>query len=388
MKRIVLFSAAVGAVCVAGATELIAPSPSHAPETRKHQGIPSVAVSKVNGRMWCTYYADPLGGENHLNYCILATSADDGKSWKEVLVADPDGDGLKRAFDPEVWVAPDGKLRWTWTERTLDPAKTDLKNAWNGYTNVGSDTLHVAELDAENEPTAPYPPVRALMRGVMMCKPTVVKSGDWVFPLCEWSGAPSSKFYATRDGRTFRYLGGITLPKDWRQFDEQQMVELSDGRWWALVRTSFGLCESYSSDQGVTWSEPVRSRLGHPNSRLFIAKLPNGKLLLVKHGKIGEEPEGGKRKVRKNLRAFVSSDDGRTWEGGLLLDARPGIAYPDGDVGTNGVITVVYDHNRMDEKEILLAQFTEADACSASDSSHRVELQHPVSRPKKVEKAE
>ena len=387
MKNVVFVSSLV-LTLAGGATELVAPDAAHAPETRKHQGIPSVAVSKVNGRMWCTYYCDPLGGENHLNYCVLATSADDGRSWKEVLVADPDGAGLKRSFDPEVWIAPDGKLRWTWTERTLDPKKTDPKNTWNGYSNVKSDTLHVAELDAENEPVAPYPPVRALMRGVMMCKPTVVGSGEWVFPLCEWGGAPSSKFYATRDGRNFRYLGGVTLPKEWRQFDEEQMVELSDGRWWVLIRTKSGLCESFSSDKGRTWSAPVESKLGHPDSRLFLTKLPSGKLLLVKHGKIGEEPEGGKWKVRKNLRAFVSSDDGKTWDGGLLLDARPGIAYPDGDVGKDGTITVVYDHNRTKEKEILMVRFTESDACYAGNSSRQIELRQPVSRPTSLRKVE
>ena len=351
---------------------------AHAPETRKHQGVPSVAVSKSNGRMWCTYYADPLGGENHLNYCVLATSADDGRSWKEVLVADPDGEGLKRAFDPEVWIAPDGKLRWTWTERTLDPEKTNVRNAWNGLTNVESDMLHVVELDAENEPSAPYPPVRALMRGVMMCKPTVTGSGEWIFPLCEWGGAPSSKFYVTRNGRDFECRGGVTLPEEWRQFDEERAVELSDGRWWALIRTKTGLCESYSSDRGRTWTAPVVSKLGHPNARLFITRLPSGNLLLVKHGKIGEEPEGGTWKVRKDLLAFVSSDDGKTWEGGLLLDGRTGVAYPDGDIAKDGMITVVYDHNRTKEKEILMARFTEEDARRGENVSGRVLLRQRV----------
>ena len=68
-----MFSAlAMFAAFALRATELAAPDAAHAPETRKHQGIPSVAVSKANGRMWCTYYCDPLGGENHLNYCVLA----------------------------------------------------------------------------------------------------------------------------------------------------------------------------------------------------------------------------------------------------------------------------------------------------------------------------
>ena len=125
----------------------------------------------------------------------------------------------------------------------------------------------------------------------------------------------------------------------------------------------------------------MESKLGHPNSRLFITKLPSGNLLLVKHGKIGEQPEGGKWKVRKDLRAFVSSDDGRTWEGGLLLDERTGVAYPDGDVAKDGTITVVYDHNRTKEKEILMARFTEENARRGENVSSSVRLRQPVSRP-------
>ena len=361
-------------------TVLMAPDAEHALATRKHQGIPSIAVSKVNGRMWSTFYGDPMGGENHLNYCVLTTSADGGKTWKEVLIADPDGAGLKRAFDPEVWIAPDGKLRWTWVERTLDPEKTDLNHVWNGGNNTASDRLQIVELDAENEPTAPYPEVRGLMHGVMMCKPTAVRSGDWVFPLAVWQGEPSSCFYATRDGRDFTYLGGATMPKEWRQFDEEKFVELRDGSWWVLMRTKSGLAESRSYDRGKTWTPAVVSKLGHPNSRAFVTTLPSGNLLLVKHGRIGEEPEGKEWKVRKDLRAFISKDDGKTWLGGLLIDGRVNVSYPDGDVDKDGRIVVTYDHERQKCQEILFARFTEQDVINGDADAPGVELRQVVSR--------
>ena len=41
-----------------------------------HVGIPSIAVSPKNGRVWITWYGGPLGGENHTNYCLLMTSGD------------------------------------------------------------------------------------------------------------------------------------------------------------------------------------------------------------------------------------------------------------------------------------------------------------------------
>jgi hypothetical protein len=34
--------------------------------------------------------------------------------------------------------------------------------------------------------------------------------------------------------------------------------------------------------------------------------------------------------IRSHLTAYLSDDDGRSWHGGLLLDERNGVSYPDG----------------------------------------------------------
>ncbi len=86
--------------------------PQHAVTNRAHVGISSIAVSP-GGRLWATWYAGITPHEDENNYIVLSTSADNGKTWKEVLVADPDAGGPRRTFDPELWMAPDGTLRWT-----------------------------------------------------------------------------------------------------------------------------------------------------------------------------------------------------------------------------------------------------------------------------------
>jgi len=78
-------------------------------------------------------------------------------------------------------------------------------------------------------------------------------------------------------------------------------------------------------------------------------------LLLVKHGPI-EKAIG-----RSHLTAFLSKDDGRTWSGGLLLDERSGVSYPDGVQAEDGTIRIIYDYSRREAKEILMARFTEED---------------------------
>ena len=126
-----------------------------------------------------------------------------------------------------------------------------------------------------------------------------------------------------------------------------------------LVRTKYGIGESLSHDGGRSWSPLTPSALQHPAARFFISRLHSGKLLLVKHGPLD------KRIERSHLTAFLSVDDGHTWTGGLLLDERADISYPDGQQGPDGVIHVIYDFSRTGAKEILMAKFTEQDVAQS-----------------------
>ena len=112
--------------------------------------------------------------------------------------------------------------------------------------------------------------------------------------------------------------------------------------------------ESISMDRGKTWSPGRPSTIPHVNSRFFIRRTLSGKLLLVRHN-----PLDGK--TRSHLTAYLSDDDGKTWRGGLLLDERAGVSYPDGIQSPDGPFYIIYDYNRTTDKEILMAVFTEAD---------------------------
>ena len=90
--------------------------PEHAVTHRKFTGIPSLCVTP-KGRLWATWYAGPTPGEDANNYIVLSTSADGGETWKEVVIADPDGKGPSRYFDANLWITPDGRLQWNWAER-------------------------------------------------------------------------------------------------------------------------------------------------------------------------------------------------------------------------------------------------------------------------------
>ena len=331
----------------------------HSPATRRFSGVPSVAVSQKSGRLWMTYYASCTDGEDSNNYSVLATSVDGGESWKEVLFADPDGKGPMRSFDPEVWIDPGNRLRWTWSERVMPLRNGDENRFLSGGKEMKQDDrLWMAELDPDCEPARPVP-AREIGRGIMMCKPIVARDGSWLFPVALWGAAPSACVLESRDAaQTFSMLGGVTLPADVREYDEHNLVELADGRLRAYMRTKDksgrAIWCSESADRGRSWREPAPCGFMHLSSRIFVRRLKDGRLLLVKNGMIDE-----KLGKREKMIAFVSDNEGETWKGGLMLWDRFYCSYPDGDQGADGTIYLVFDGNRFGkEREMYFSRFT------------------------------
>jgi len=102
-----------------------------------------------------------------------------------------------------------------------------------------------------------------------------------------------------------------------------------------LIRTLYGIGESVSTDRGITWPDLKPSQIVAPAARFFIRRLDSGNLLLVKHGPINERID------RSRLMAFLSTDDGQGWSGGLMLDERRNVSYPDGQQTPDGTIRII-----------------------------------------------
>ncbi|HPN84482.1 MAG TPA: sialidase family protein [Victivallales bacterium] len=366
----------------------LSPGAEYAPDKRYFQGIPAIERSP-GGRLWAAWYSGGQG-ESCFNYVILVTSGDDGETWSDpVLVIDPPG--KVRACDEALWIDPEGRLWLFWMQsHTLHDGPCGV---WAIVT------------DEPDKANPSWSAPRRLADGVMLNKPTVLSSGEWLLPIghngtkmianekrmlpkCYQSDilnlmteeekrvvnerAKANVFVSRDKGRTFTELGGVATPEEFKNHNEHMIVELKNRSLLMLVRTNYGIGKSISKDGGKNWSPVVESGIPHPASRFFLRKLKSGNLLLVKHGtmKVEDKSVEPAKLRRDNLTAYISDDDGCTWKGGLVLEERV-CSYPDGVQGKDGMIYVIYDLGRRKEKMILMTRFTEDDVLSAKFANPR-----------------
>ena len=353
---------------------------------RRWQGIPSIEVTD-GGKIFVNFYSGQdaeVGG----NIMVLCVSTDGRKSFRscEAVVEHPDPQC--RIYDPCLWIDPHGVLWMSWTQA-------------RGF-NDGRSGVWVSQCSDPDADNLVWSPPRRIANGIMMNKPIVTSKGDWLFPTaiwCDTSGSvPTerhgleneqfSNVYASLDeGRTIALRGHADIPH--RSFDENMIVEKRDGSLWMLTRTFDGIGESFSTDGGYTWTPGRKSHIDGPCSRFHIRRLRSGRLLMINHYQFDQRidledimSQGNVKswKGRSHLTALLSEDDGQTWPYYLLLDERNEVSYPDAKEAADGMIYVCYDWERVTQREILMARFTEDDILQGHLSDKRSKLRVLVNK--------
>ena len=74
-------------------------------------------------------------------------------------------------------------------------------------------------------------------------------------------------------------------------------------------------------------------------------------------GELGKQ----EMRLRTNLTAWLSDDDGKTWYGGLLISNGHDVSYPDLTQGPDGRIRIIYDQERYTHGSIFMTSITEDD---------------------------
>jgi predicted neuraminidase len=332
------------------------------------QGIPGLERT-AKGRVFSSWFTGGPKEPSPENLVLLCYSDDQAKTFTPPQIMAEPKSGT-RCFDPTLWIDPKGRLWYIFNRGNKDTAVHDVH----------------ARICDDPDATPPIfaPEFRVGYEGpyaFRMNKPTVLSTGEWIMPVTHatepiqsWFAGPKQLQgvgISTDEGKTWKLHGALKAP-EWAL--ECMITELKDGRLWLLTRTGGGfLWESHSSDKGLTWTEAKASTIPNPGSRFFIRRLNSGNLLLVNH-------HGFTGKTRSHLTAQISTDDGHTWNDGLLLDERSGVSYPDGVQDRDGLIWITYDHDRQGEGEILLAKFREEDVIAGKNASGAVSLRQTISK--------
>ena len=341
-----------------------------------------IAVTPKN-RLWESW----MGGEDGPRaYTLLCWSDDGGKTWTDTKfvvdshyaaatdltynrngVTQLDKFGIVSAqlanIISNVWCDPDGRLHLF------------VHQSFDAFDGRGGTWEFVCENPDADRPTWSKP--RYLFPGGMHNNPIVLKDGTWLYPndyepfkngyFPELNVYMGCGVYASKDhGKTFERRGFVVPDplgrrdggKGGMHFAEHMVVENPDGSLTMYVRTGNGLVVATSRDQGYSWTEPVLSQTVRTNvARFNVTRLKNGHLVFVKNGsQIDVAPE-----ARREMCAFVSSDEGKTWQGPLHLARPRGHAYPDLVELVDGSLACTFDSARYSDAEIYFARFTEAD---------------------------
>lgn len=323
-------------------------------EHRVWQGIPGIARTK-GGRTFISFYSGATS-ETYGNYAVLLKGNTDTAFGEPIAVAKKDGNF--RCFDPVLWIDPLDRLWFIWNVMPGEEVYASICADPDADELVWGEEFYIG-------------------RGVMMNKPIVLTTGEWLFPISVWKTDIYTEFrksclkqdeqagsyvYKTSDnGKSFTCLGMADVRN--RSFDEHMVIELKNGVLMMLVRTTYGIGVSYSYNRGKNWSVGEDSKLGGPCSRFHISRLRSGRILLINHLNFTG---------RNNLTALLSEDDGKTFPYSLLLDERDPVSYPDATETDDGYIYITYDRDRgcfkksLKEayncaREVLTAKITEED---------------------------
>ena len=126
----------------------------------------------------------------------------------------------------------------------------------------------------------------------------------------------TSALYSDDDGATWQQSPSIltTPTPDLGTIEgaiEPVVLQLKDGRVWMLIRTQMGrFYESYSADDGQTWSPAVPTSIISSDSPASLVRLPAGRIVMIWNRSLRFPYAYGGRHV---LHAAISDDDGRTW---------------------------------------------------------------------------
>lgn len=185
--------------------------------------------------------------------------------------------------------------------------------------------------------------------GPIKNKPVQLPNGDILCPTSTENDGWRVHFERTSDlGRTWQATAPINDGKAIRAI-QPSILFYPEGRLQAIGRTREGkLFETWSSDNGKTWSKMGLLSLPNPNSGTDAVTLRDGRQLLVYN-------HNSENKGRSPLNVAVSTD-GKDWQAALVVEHDPGkqFSYPAVIQTSDGLVHITYTWKRERIRHVVV----------------------------------
>jgi alpha-L-rhamnosidase len=242
-------------------------------------------------------------------------------------------------WNPVLYQVPGGELQLYYK---IGPKPSD----WKGWLRTSKDNGRTWSA-AQALPEGFIGPVKN--------KPVLLKNGTLLSPTStEGSGGWLVHFEASPDfGRTWTKT--VPVPNGATQGAIQpSILTYKDGRLQALCRSrDRAILETWSSDQGKTWSLLAKTTLPNNNSGTDAVTLADGRQLLVYNHVL---PPGTLAKGPRTPLNVAVSKDGKTWYAVAILEDSPisQYSYPSVIQTKDGLVHFVYTWRRQRIKHAVL----------------------------------
>ncbi len=190
--------------------------------------------------------------------------------------------------------------------------------------------------------------------GPVKNKPEQLADGSILCPSSSEHDGWRVHFEISKDlGKTWQVVGPIHDGKEFGAI-QPSLLKHGDGKLQVLCRSRQNVVvQSWSADNGKTWSKPTATELPNPNSGTDAVTLADGRQLIVYNHttrtRVGDGPAG-----REMLNVALSSD-GKTWKPILTLERDRGeYSYPAVIQTADGKVHITYTYRRKTVKHVVL----------------------------------
>lgn len=189
--------------------------------------------------------------------------------------------------------------------------------------------------------------------GPVKNKPVLLSNGNLFAPSSREGDGWKVHFEVTKDnGKTWRTVG--PLQENGIKAIQPSILQYGKGKLQILARTANrAIAESWSTDNGETWSPLTKTTLPNNNSGTDAVTLKDGRQVLVYNHVL---PPGDLAKGARTPLNVSVSKDGKTWYAALILEDSPisQYSYPAVIQTADGMLHFIYTWRREKIKHVVV----------------------------------